>query len=70
MRLAYDNMLNSLKFRPSINLPDQNLVVSGMLRFSNPTLRLTYTHNFGNEKLKGSRQRATSTEERERVQTN
>ena len=70
LRLAYDNMLNTLKFRPSINLPDQNLVVSGLLRFSNPTLRLTYTHNFGNDKLKGSRQRATSTEERERVQTN
>jgi hypothetical protein len=70
LRLAYDNMLNTLKFKPSVNLPEQNLVVDGYLQFSYPTVRLTYTHNFGNDKLKGSRQRATSSEERERVQTN
>lgn len=70
LRLAYDNMLNTLKFKASVNLPEQNLVVDGRLQFTYPTVRLTYTHNFGNEKLKGSRQRATSAEERERVQTN
>jgi hypothetical protein len=70
LRLAYDNVLNSLQFKPSINLPEQNLVVSGQLRFSSPTVRLTYTHNFGNDKLKGNRQRDSGAEERERVQTN
>lgn len=70
LRLAYDNVLNTLKFKPSVNLPEQNLVINGFLQFSYPTVRLTYTHNFGNDKLKGSRQRATSAEERERVQTN
>jgi hypothetical protein len=70
LRLAYDNVLNSLQFKPSIDLPEQNLVVSGHLRFSAPTVRLTYTHNFGNDKLKGNRQRNSGAEERERVQTN
>lgn len=69
LRLAYDNMLNTLKFKASVNLPEQNLVVDGRLQFTYPTVRLTYTQSFGNEKLKGSRQRATSAEERERVQT-
>ena len=70
LRLAYDNMLNTLKFKSSVNLPEQNLVLNGRLQFTYPTVRLTYTHNFGNDKLKGNRQRATSSEERERVQTN
>lgn len=70
LRLAYDNVLNSLKFKPSINLPEQNLVVDGRLQFSYPTLRLTFTQSFGNDKLKGSRQRTSSEEERGRVQTN
>lgn len=70
LRLAYDNMLNTLKFKPSVNLPEQNLVVTGRLQFSYPTVRLTYTQSFGNDKLKGSRQRNSSSEERERVQTN
>lgn len=71
LRLAYDNVLNSLKFKPSVNLPEQNLVVSGRLHFSYPTIRLTYSHNFGNQKLAGKRERSTgSEEERQRVQTN
>jgi hypothetical protein len=71
LRLAYDNVLNTLIFRPEVNLPDQNLVVNAKLQFSYPTLRLTYTHNFGNDKLKGKRERSTgSEEERGRVQTN
>ncbi len=69
LRLAYDNVLNTLIFKPDINLPDQNLIVSGRLQFSYPTIRLTWSHQFGNEKLKAKRERSSGEEERGRVQS-
>jgi hypothetical protein len=70
LRLAYDNVLNSLKFKPSIDLPDQNLVVRARLQFSYPTIRLTWSQNFGNDKLKGKRNHSSGDDARERVQVN
>jgi hypothetical protein len=69
LRLAYDNILNTLIFKPDINLPEQNLVLNGVLRFTNPTVRLTYTHQFGNDKLKGKRENSSGDDARQRVRS-
>ena len=63
LRLDAGNILNSMKFRPYINYPEQNLIVKGELIFDYPVVSLTYTHNFGNAKVKGTRNRSTGAEE-------
>lgn len=69
LRLNANNILNSEKFKPSYNYPKENLIVSGLLIFNYPSISLTYTHNFGNAKVKGTRHRSTGAEEeKERVQ--
>lgn len=57
------NILNTMKFRRTTNLPEQNLVSNLNLNFFQPTYKLTFTHDFGKEKLKGKRERSTGAEE-------
>ena len=65
------NILNTLAFRLITDLPEQNLVSNVNLYFSQPTYKLTFTHNFGKEKLRGKRERITGAEdEKGRVNNN
>jgi hypothetical protein len=57
------NILNTMKIRAITDLPEQNLVSNISLSFSQPTYKLTFTHDFGKEKLKGKRERSTGAEE-------
>ncbi|OQP41108.1 hypothetical protein A4H97_14145 [Niastella yeongjuensis] len=63
LRLNWSNMLNTLIFKPEINQPDKNLITTGELIFTHPAVKLTYTHNFGNDKVKNSRNRSLGNEE-------
>ncbi len=63
VRLNWVNIFNTLIFRPEINQPDINLIAKGELIFTHPAVKLTYTHNFGNDKVKNSRNRSLGNEE-------
>jgi hypothetical protein len=56
-------MLNTTKFIGNLNFPGQNLIGDYKLQFSQPTIKLTYTRNFGNDKLKEKRERCTGAED-------
>lgn len=71
LRFNISNVFGPPTFKAEANAPEYNLVVNGELRFSVRTFRLTYTRSFGNDKVKGKRERSTgSEEEKQRVQTN
>ena len=63
LRFGIDDVLNSLKWRGESNFPEHNLVSGFEADFSQRTFKLTYSRNFGNKELKGTRQRATGSEE-------
>jgi hypothetical protein len=71
LRFAVSNIFGPPLFRPSVNLPERNLLMNGRLQFTNTLFRLTFTRSFGNDKVQEKRSRTTaSEEERQRVNTN
>ncbi len=68
LRLGYDNIFNTLLFRFSSDVPALGQRFGGELQFTQPTIKISYSRNFGNRKMKSQRKRATgSEEERQRV---
>jgi hypothetical protein len=63
LRFTIDNLTGPQKFVLSSNFPEHNLVSKATLLIFTTAYRLTYTRNFGNEKIKGKRERATGSEE-------
>lgn len=57
------NMVNTQVVRLSLNMPEYNLVTTYKMYFTYPAYRLTYTRNFGNDKLKQARKRITGAED-------
>lgn len=71
LRLNISDVFGAPRFKPIVDLPEQNLVVKGNLQFNNRFIRLTFTRSFGNNQVKSSRERTTaSEEERQRVNAN
>jgi len=64
-----NDLLDSMKWTVTTNIPEQNLNTVNSFDFSNRTFLLTYSNSFGNRKLKSARERGTGAEEeRNRVQ--
>ncbi|MDB5222359.1 MAG: hypothetical protein JWN83_1026 [Chitinophagaceae bacterium] len=62
------NILNSQISRYSAVIPEQNLIQRNRSIYSYTNFSLSFTHSFGNDKLKGKRERSTGAEdERGRV---
>ncbi len=68
VRISYNDMFGTNKMRMITNLPSENLDTYAKLDFETTILNVTYTLNFGNNKLKGRRSGKTgSKEEQERL---
>ena len=63
------DVFNTLVRKMSVDLPAQNLVTRGSLRFTNRTFSLAYSKNFGSKDIKANRNKsAAAAEERKRVE--
>ena len=58
-RFGIDDLFNSVEFNFENNVPELYLVGGGNLDFSQRTFKLTYSRNFGSNKVKSARQRQT-----------
>lgn len=71
LRLNLSDVFGAPWFKPSVDLPEQNLVTRGKLQFNNRMVRLTFTRSFGSNGVKEARSRTTAAEEeRQRVNAN
>ena len=63
LKFSVNDLLDSRAFKVTTNIPEQNLETYGSYDFSNRTFILTYTRNFGSNKIKSSRKRQTGAED-------
>ena len=61
------NLLNTMKFRPMIDIPELNLLQMAEFNFLKPQAKITLTYNFGNTNVKTKK--IKSAEESKRVNT-
>ncbi len=61
LKLSVQDVFHTNRFRPSVNAPNAKQV--GVLTFDTRVALLNLTYNFGNQKLKGERQRRTGSED-------
>lgn len=66
LRFSVDNILNKAVFRAVTDIPSENIYSSVNLRFFFRTYKLTYSHNFGNKKLKDKRSRSAASDEEQK----
>jgi len=66
LKFSVNDIFDSFEFNGGTDLPDQNIKTRNLFDFGNRTFLLTYSRNFGNKKLKSSRDRKTGAEEERR----
>ena len=66
LKFSINDIFDSFEFNGGTDLPEQNIKTRNLFDFSNRTFLLTYSRNFGNNKLKSSRNRKTGAEEERR----
>ena len=57
------NILNSLAYKSYVVIPEQNLIQRNSQIFGYTNFSLSFTRSFGNDKIKGKRNRTTGSEE-------
>ena len=68
LRLALNNIFDGGEWRGVTDIQAEGIYTTNRFRFTQRTLKITYSQDFGNNKLKASRNRATaSDEEQQRV---
>jgi len=67
LKFSVNDLLDSRTFKVTTKIPEQNLETYGSYAFSNRTFILTYTRNFGSNKIKSSRDRQSAQDEINRV---
>jgi outer membrane receptor for ferrienterochelin and colicin len=67
LRLSADDLFNTNLWRYNTKIPSANLDTSGLYDFSTRNIKLTFTWNFGNSKIKNVNVRTGSEEEQGRV---
>jgi hypothetical protein len=63
LQLNLTDVFDTFEFNNKVVDPGPNQEIRNVYRFSNRTLKLTYSYNFGNENLKAKRTRTTGAEE-------
>ena len=68
-RLTFNinDMFNSLMFQTEINIPELNIRATNSFDFSQRTFKITYAASFGKKRVKASRNRNSSNDEKQRV---
>lgn len=66
LKFSVNDVLDSVEYTGGTDLPEQNIKTENLFDFNNRTFMLTYTRNFGNQKLKSKRERETGSEEERR----
>ncbi|HEX7904327.1 MAG TPA: outer membrane beta-barrel family protein [Chitinophagaceae bacterium] len=66
LRFAVSDIFANGFFRSVSDIPEENIYVKFKIRFNQRTYKLTYTHNFGNNKLNSKRNHSTASEEEQR----
>jgi hypothetical protein len=63
LRFAVDNVFNGSMFKAITDIPSENIYSAVNLAFNYRTFKLTWSYNFGNNKLKERRTRRTASDE-------
>jgi hypothetical protein len=63
LSINISNVFNSQKIVYTASIPEQDLLLKGNNVYSYTGISLSFTHNFGNDKLKGKRDRSTGAED-------
>ena len=67
LSFGYDNIFNSSVYRIGLDLPEQKQYFETRLQFTQPKFKISWSQNFGNQKMKAAAKRA-DVEEKRRVE--
>ncbi len=67
LSIGYDNIFNSSAYRITLDLPEQKQYFQTRLQFTQPRFKISWSQNFGNQKMKAAAKRADA-EEKKRVE--